>query len=178
MPLPAPAAQTPLGPMETVAQWAIIVDFNTGAVLLDKRADVQMPPSSMTKLMTAYIVYSKLKAGTLRLDQTLPVSEHAWRTQGSKMFVELNGQIKVEDLIRGMIIQSGNDACIVLAEGIAGTEEQFVELMNGEAKRLGLTNSLFPQLHRLARPAAPHVGARHRYAGARHHQGLPRILQI
>ena len=138
-----PAAQTPLGPMETVAQWAYIVDFNTGAVLLDKQADVQMPPSSMTKLMTAYIVYSKLKAGTLRLDQTLPVSEHAWRTQGSKMFVELNGQIKVEDLIRGMIIQSGNDACIVLAEGIAGTEEQFVDLMNAEAKKLGLTNSYF-----------------------------------
>jgi D-alanyl-D-alanine carboxypeptidase (penicillin-binding protein 5/6) len=138
-----PAAQTPLGPMETVAQWAYIEDFNTGAVLLDKQADVEMPPSSMTKLMTAYIVYSKLKSGTLRLDQTLPVSEHAWRTQGSKMFVELNGQIKVEDLIRGMIIQSGNDACIVLAEGIAGSEEQFVELMNTEAKRLGLTHSFF-----------------------------------
>ena len=138
-----PPAQTPLGPMDTVAQWAYIEDFHTGAVLLDKQADVEMPPSSMTKLMTAYIVYSKLKSGTLRLDQTLPVSEHAWRTQGSKMFVELNGQIKVEDLIRGMIIQSGNDACIVLAEGIAGTEEQFVELMNAEAKRLGLTRSVF-----------------------------------
>ena len=138
-----PAATTPLGPMETVAQWAYIVDFNTGAVLLDKQADVDMPPSSMTKLMTAYIVYSKLKAGTLTLEQTLPVSEHAWRTQGSKMFVELNGQIKVEDLIRGMIIQSGNDACIVLAEGIAGTEEQFVQLMNDEAKKLGLTHSVF-----------------------------------
>jgi D-alanyl-D-alanine carboxypeptidase (penicillin-binding protein 5/6) len=138
-----PPAQTPLGPMDTVAQWAYIEDFHTGAVLLDKQADVEMPPSSMTKLMTAYIVYSKLKSGALRLDQTLPVSEHAWRTQGSKMFVELNGQIKVEDLIRGMIIQSGNDACIVLAEGIAGTEEQFVDLMNAEAKRLGLTRSYF-----------------------------------
>jgi D-alanyl-D-alanine carboxypeptidase (penicillin-binding protein 5/6) len=138
-----PPATTPLGPMETPAQWAIIVDFNTGATLLDKAADVDMPPSSMTKLMTAYIVYSKLKAGTLRLDQTLPVSEKAWRTQGSKMFVELGGQIKVEDLIRGMIIQSGNDACIVLAEGIAGTEEQFVDLMNAEAKKLGLTHSVF-----------------------------------
>ncbi len=138
-----PPATTPLGPMETVAQWAYIVDYNTGAVLLDKQADVEMPPSSMTKLMTAYIVYSKLKAGTLTLDQTLPVSEHAWRTQGSKMFVELGNQIKVEDLIRGMIIQSGNDACIVLAEGIAGTEEQFVDLMNAEAKKLGLTHSYF-----------------------------------
>ncbi len=137
------AANTPLGPMDTSAQWAYITDFNTGAALLDKAADAQMPPSSMTKLMTAYIVYSKLKAGTLNLTQTLPVSEHAWRTQGSKMFVELGGQIKVEDLIRGMIIQSGNDACIVLAEGIAGSEEQFVEMMNAEAQKIGLTNSAF-----------------------------------
>jgi D-alanyl-D-alanine carboxypeptidase (penicillin-binding protein 5/6) len=136
-------AQTPLGPMDTLAQWAFITDYNTGATLLDKQADAQMPPSSMTKLMTAYIVYSKLKSGALRLDQLLPVSERAWRTQGSKMFVELNGQIKVEDLIRGMIIQSGNDACIVLAEGIAGSEEQFVDLMNAEARKMGLTNSYF-----------------------------------
>jgi len=138
-----PPATTPLGPMDTSAQWAFITDFNTGAELLNKAADDEMPPSSMTKLMTAYIVYSKLKAGTLRLDQTLPVSEHAWRTQGSKMFVELGAQIPVESLIRGMIIQSGNDACIVLAEGIAGSEEQFVDMMNAEAKRLGLTHSVF-----------------------------------
>jgi D-alanyl-D-alanine carboxypeptidase (penicillin-binding protein 5/6) len=154
-----PPADTPLGPMDTVAQWAFITDFNTGATLLDKSADVEMPPSSMTKLMTAYIVYSHLKSGALHLDQMLPVSEAAWRTQGSKMFVELNGTIKVEDLIRGMIIQSGNDACIVLAEGIAGSEGQFVDIMNAEAKRLGLTHSVFrnctgwpdPQHHMSAR---------------------------
>ncbi len=143
---PAPSgtpANTPLGPMDTAAKWAVIIDFNTGATLLDKAADEEMPPSSMTKLMTAYIVYSKLKAGTLRLDQSLPVSEHAWRTQGSKMFVELGAQIPVEMLIRGMIIQSGNDACIVLAEGIAGSEEQFVEMMNAEAKTLGMNHSVF-----------------------------------
>jgi len=138
-----PPATTPLGPMDTLAQWAFITDFNTGAELMNKAADDEMPPSSMTKLMTAYIVYSKLKAGTLRLDQTLPVSERAWRTQGSKMFVELGAQIPVESLIRGMIIQSGNDACIVLAEGIAGSEEQFVDMMNAEAKTLGLTHSVF-----------------------------------
>jgi D-alanyl-D-alanine carboxypeptidase (penicillin-binding protein 5/6) len=138
-----PPANTPLGPMDTSARWAVIIDFNTGATLLDKDADVEMPPSSMTKLMTAYIVYSKLRAGTLSLTQTLPVSEHAWRTQGSKMFVELGAQIPVEMLIRGMIIQSGNDACIVLAEGIAGSEEQFVEMMNAEAQKLGLTHSVF-----------------------------------
>ena len=154
-----PPAQTPLGPMDTVAQWAYIEDFNTGATLLNKQADVEMPPSSMTKLMTAYIVYSHLKSGALHLDQMLPVSEAAWRTQGSKMFVELNGTIKVEDLIRGMIIQSGNDACIVLAEGIAGSESQFVDIMNAEARRLGLTHTVFrnctgwpdPQHHMSAR---------------------------
>jgi D-alanyl-D-alanine carboxypeptidase (penicillin-binding protein 5/6) len=155
-------ADTPLGPMDTSAQWAFITDFNTGATLLDKAADAEMPPSSMTKLMTAYIVYSKLKAGTLRLDQTLPVSERAWRTQGSKMFVELGAQIPVESLIRGMIIQSGNDACIVLAEGIAGSEAQFVDMMNAQAKKLGLTHSFFrnctgwpdPEHHMSARDIA------------------------
>jgi D-alanyl-D-alanine carboxypeptidase (penicillin-binding protein 5/6) len=138
-----PAADTPVGPVQTLAQWAFIVDYNTGAELLNKQADVEMPPSSMTKLMTAYIVYSKLKAGTLRLDQMLPVSEAAWRVQGSKMFVEINNTISVENLIRGMIIQSGNDACIVLAEGIAGSEQQFVELMNAEARRMGLARTNF-----------------------------------
>lgn len=136
-------AQTPVGPVDTAARWAIITDYNTGATLLDKDADVPMPPSSMTKLMTAYIVYGKLKAGQLTLTQELPVSERAWRMQGSKMFVQVGTQVKVEDLIRGMIVQSGNDACIVLAEGIAGSEEQFVELMNAKAKELGLTNSVF-----------------------------------
>ena len=125
------------------ARWAVVTDFNTGATLLDKEADVQMPPSSMTKLMTAYLVYGMLKLGRLQLTQGLPVSEKAWRMQGSKLFVPLNGTVTVEDLIRGMIIDSGNDACIVLAEGIAGSEDQFVELMNKKAAELGLTNSHF-----------------------------------
>ena len=102
-----------------------------------------MPPSSMTKLMTAYIVYGMLKSGRLQLNQELPVSERAWRMQGSKMFVPLNGAVRVEDLIRGMIVQSGNDACIVLAEAVAGSEEQFVELMNAKAKELGLQSAVF-----------------------------------
>jgi D-alanyl-D-alanine carboxypeptidase (penicillin-binding protein 5/6) len=140
---PSTPAQTPVGPLDTAARWAIIVDYNTGATLLDKDADVPMPPSSMTKLMTAYIVYGMLKAGRLNLTQELPVSERAWRMGGSKMFVQIGTQVKVEDLVRGMIVQSGNDACIVLAEGIAGSEEQFVELMNQKAKELGLTNSTF-----------------------------------
>jgi serine-type D-Ala-D-Ala carboxypeptidase (penicillin-binding protein 5/6) len=136
-------AETPVGPLDTTARWAIVTDFNTGATLLTKNADDRMPPSSMTKLMTAYIVYGMLKEGRLKLDQQLPVSERAWRMQGSKMFVPIGSQIPVEDLIRGMIIQSGNDACIVLAEAISGSEQQFVELMNQKAQELGLTNSHF-----------------------------------
>ncbi len=140
---PATPAQTPLGPVDTSAKWAVIIDYNTGATLLNKDADVPMVPSSMTKLMTAYIVYGMLKSGRLKLDQELPVSEKAWRMQGSKMFVGLGTKVKVEDLIRGMIVQSGNDACIVLAEAIAGSEDQFVDLMNEKAKVLGLQQSHF-----------------------------------
>ncbi len=145
-PAPVPTgspATTPLGPLDTAAKWALIMDFNTGATLLDKDGSGPMPPSSMTKLMTAYIVYGMLKSGRLTLTQELPVSEKAWRMQGSKMFVPLNGTAKVEDLIRGMIVQSGNDACIVLAEAIAGSEEQFVELMNARAKDMGLQVATF-----------------------------------
>ncbi|MGI4941451.1 MAG: D-alanyl-D-alanine carboxypeptidase family protein [Janthinobacterium lividum] len=136
-------AQTPLGPIDTAAKYALIMDFNTGATLLDKEGDAPMPPSSMTKLMTAYIVYGMLKSGRFTLTQELPVSDKAWRMQGSKMFVPQGGSVKVEDLIRGMIIQSGNDACIVLAEAVAGSEEGFAELMNQKAKELGLINTTY-----------------------------------
>lgn len=136
----SPAA-TPLGPLDTAAKWAFVMDFNSGATLLDKDGDATMPPSSMTKLMTMYIVYGLLKSGRLTLNQELPVSEKAWKMQGSKMFVPLGGQVRVEDLIRGVVVDSGNDACIVLAEAIAGSEEQFVELMNQKASEVGLTNT-------------------------------------
>ncbi len=136
-------ADTPLGPVDVLARQAILVDFATGATLLEKNADERMPPSSMSKLMTMYVVFEKLKAGQLQLDQMLPVSERAWRMPGSKMFVELGSQIRVEDLIRGVIVQSGNDACIVLAEAISGSEQQFAELLNDTGKRIGLTNSTF-----------------------------------
>jgi serine-type D-Ala-D-Ala carboxypeptidase (penicillin-binding protein 5/6) len=138
-----PPAQTPVGNLDTAAKWAIIIDFNSGSTLLDKEADTPMAPSSMTKLMTAYVVYGALKSGKLKLDDELPVSEKAWRMGGSKMFVQIGTNVRVEDLIRGMIVQSGNDACIVLAEGIAGSEQGFVELMNQKAHELGLTNSHF-----------------------------------
>lgn len=136
-------ATTPIGSLETGARWACIVDFDTGNTLLEKRADERMPPSSLTKMMTAYIVFAMLRTGHLSLTQKLPVSEKAWRTQGSKMFVPLGQNVSVSDLIEGMIIQSGNDACIVLAEGIAGSEERFVQMMNEAVPKLGLTNSHF-----------------------------------
>jgi D-alanyl-D-alanine carboxypeptidase (penicillin-binding protein 5/6) len=136
-------ADTPLGPVDTAARWAFIQDFNTGAALLEKNPDVEMPPSSMTKLMTIYLVYERLKQGKLRLEDELLVSERAWRMAGSKMYVQVGTQVKVEDLIRGVIVQSGNDACIVFAEAIAGSEEQFAELMNAKAKELGLNNTNF-----------------------------------
>jgi serine-type D-Ala-D-Ala carboxypeptidase (penicillin-binding protein 5/6) len=134
---------TPLGPVDTAARWAFIQDFSNGAVLLEKDADTQMPPSSMTKLMTIYLVYERLKQGKMKLDDTLLVSERAWKMGGSKMFVQVGTQVAVEDLIHGVIVASGNDACVVFAEAISGSEEQFAELMNQKAKELGLTNSYF-----------------------------------
>lgn len=142
-PQPATPAATPIGPVATDAHWAYIEDYNTGAVLLHKRADEEMTPSSMTKLMTLYILFSRLKEGRLKLDSELPVSRTAWRFGGSKMFVEVGTTVSVRDLIKGIIVDSGNDACVVVAEAIAGSQEQFATLMNQEAKRLGLTHSHF-----------------------------------
>ena len=141
-PQPTPA-QTPLGPVDTLARQALVVDFDTDAVLLEKNADERMPPSSMSKLMTMYMVFEQLKQGRMRLDQELPVSERAWRMGGSKMFVQIGSQVKVEDLIRGVVVQSGNDACIVFAEAISGSEQQFAEAMNERARQIGLTGSNF-----------------------------------
>ncbi len=138
---PTDPGATPIGPVDTSAHWAFIQDFNTGAALLEKNADERMPPSSMTKLMTIYLVYERLREGKLKLEDQLMVSEKAWKMGGSKMFVQIGTQVPVEDLIRGLIVDSGNDACIVLAEGIAGSEEQFVEMMNAKAKQMGLTNT-------------------------------------
>ncbi len=136
----APAfAQT----IETLAKQAYMIDADTGAVLLDKNGTQLMPPSSMAKMMTVHIVFDRIKAGRLSLKDEFLVSEKAWRIQGSKMFVELGKKIPVEDLLRGVIIQSGNDATIVLAEGVSGDESAFAELMNSEAKKLGLKDSNF-----------------------------------
>jgi D-alanyl-D-alanine carboxypeptidase (penicillin-binding protein 5/6) len=140
---PGTPAQTPLGPVDTQAKQALVIDFDTDAVILEKNAEERMPPSSMSKLMTMYMVFSHLKQGRLRLDQELPVSERAWRTGGSKMFVQIGTQVKVEDLIRGVVVQSGNDACVVFAEAIGGSESQFAEMMNVRAREIGLTSSNF-----------------------------------
>lgn len=125
----------------TAAREAYIIDYDTGTVLLEKNAHSRMPTSSMSKTMTMYMVFEALKSGKLALDTELTVSERAWRMGGSKMFVEVNNKVKVEDLIRGVIVQSGNDATVVLAEGIAGTEEGFADMMNARARELGMTET-------------------------------------
>ncbi|MDA0240037.1 MAG: D-alanyl-D-alanine carboxypeptidase [Proteobacteria bacterium] len=129
--------------IETVARQAILIDMNTGTVLFEKNADATMPPSSMSKIMTVYMVFERLKDGRLSLDDTFPVSEKAWRKQGSKMWVGVNTRVRVEDLLRGIIVQSGNDATIVVAEGIAGSEDSFASLLNEKAAALGMKNSTF-----------------------------------
>lgn len=130
-------------PPATLAKQAFMVDFDTGTVLYDKDADVKMPTSSMSKVLTTIVAMEAIKQGKLSWEQELPVSEKAWRTQGSKMFVDINTPVSVKDLIHGVVIQSGNDACIVLAEGIAGSEEAFAELLNQEAAKIGMKNSHF-----------------------------------
>ena len=137
------AAAAPAAAIETTAREAIIVDATTGRVLLEKNADDSMPPASMSKIMTTYLVFERLKDGRLSLDDELPVSEKAWRKGGSKMFVEVGEQVRVEDLLRGVIVQSGNDACIVLAEGLGGTEEAFAAEMTRKGREIGLTGSSF-----------------------------------
>jgi serine-type D-Ala-D-Ala carboxypeptidase (penicillin-binding protein 5/6) len=148
----APSPANPAGGMETQAQHALVIEVETGAVLLDKLADDHMPPASMSKIMTAYIVFDMLKQGRASIEDELPVSERAWRLQGSKMFVPIGGRIKIEDLLKGMIIQSGNDACLVLAEGLAGSEAAFLELMNQKAKEIGLKDSHFANVDGLPNP--------------------------
>jgi D-alanyl-D-alanine carboxypeptidase (penicillin-binding protein 5/6) len=129
--------------LDTPAHTLYIVDDVTGTVMVDKNGEQRLEPASLTKVMTAYIVFEALRAGKLKLTDEFAVSERAWRMQGSKMFVELGNQIKLEDLLRGIIVQSGNDACVVVAEALAGSVEAFADKMNAEAKRLGLNDTHF-----------------------------------
>lgn len=137
----------------TPAEYAVILDAETGAVLFEKNADVPTGPSSMSKLMTVAIVFERLKSGETKLDDEYFVSERAWRErEGSTMWVRVNTKIKVSDLLRGIIVQSGNDACIVVAENIAGTEEAFADLMTRKARKWGMNNSTFANSHGLPDP--------------------------
>ena len=129
--------------LETPAKQVLLVDYDTGAVLFEKNADELMPPASMSKLMTVTMIMDRLKDGSLKMEDTFPVSEKAWRKGGSKMFVEVNKRVAVQDLLRGIIIQSGNDACIVVAEALGGSEEAFAQTMTERAREIGLENSTF-----------------------------------
>jgi D-alanyl-D-alanine carboxypeptidase (penicillin-binding protein 5/6) len=130
-------------PPELAVKAYLLKDFNSNRVLAEQQSQNRVEPASLTKLMTAYLSFKALKAGQLQLDQTLPISEKAWRVEGSKMFVDTTMTVKVDELLHGMIIQSGNDASIALAEGIGGTEDAFAAKMNKEAARLGMKNTHF-----------------------------------
>lgn len=131
-----------------------LVDFATDTVLAASSADVQAEPASLTKLMTAYVVFSALKSSRIRLDDRAHISEKAWRMRGTRMFIEVNSDVVVEDLVRGMLIQSGNDASVALAEHVAGSVDAFVAEMNAAAVALGMKNSVFRNPHGL--PARGH----------------------
>lgn len=133
----------PASALEIAAKSAFVMDFNTGTVLLSKNADEPFPPASMSKLMTLNLVFEALADGRLSLDDTFLVSAEAAQKGGSKMFVREGARVRIEDLIRGVIVQSGNDACIVLAEGLSGTEDEFARRMTARARELGMMNSNF-----------------------------------
>lgn len=121
----------------------ILLDFNTGTILAEQDMDVRVEPASLTKLMTAYVIFDALEDGFIQMDELVRISERAWRTEGSRMFIEVDSDVPLESLLRGMIIQSGNDASVALAEHLAGTEEAFASLMNYQAGILGMENSFF-----------------------------------
>jgi len=128
---------------DTTAREALLIDFDSGAVLLEKNAGVPMPPASMSKLMTVYMVFERLAEGTLMPTDTMPVSKKAWQMGGSRTFVEVDTDVTVADLLRGIIVQSGNDACIVVAEALAGSEEAFALAMTERGQEIGLMDSEF-----------------------------------
>ena len=136
------SAQAPQGP-EIAARAYLLVDVTANQVLLEKDADIPVEPASLTKLMTGYLVFDALKSKKIALDQAMPVSHKAWKMPGSRMFIDPKMQVPVDDLIKGMIVQSGNDATMALAEAVGGTSERFVQLMNEQAKALGLANTSY-----------------------------------
>jgi serine-type D-Ala-D-Ala carboxypeptidase (penicillin-binding protein 5/6) len=150
-------------PSDLTARNYIIMDHLSGAVLAEHDADARVEPASLTKIMTAYLVFQELRRGNLALEDEIRVSERAWRTGmrgASRMYIEVNSQVRVEDLLRGMIVQSGNDACVALAEHVAGTEGAFVDLMNAQARALGMNNTHFTNSHGLPTEEAQYTSAR------------------
>ena len=133
---------TPAAPSVAASSY-LLMDFNSGRVLAEKDPDKRVAPASLTKIMTVYVVFRELKAGHLALDEKVTISQNAWETGGSKMFVEVNKQVPIEDLLQGVVIQSGNDASVALAEHVAGSEQTFATMMNEQAARLGMTNTHF-----------------------------------
>ena len=148
LPAPARAVQPP----EVAARAYLLLDLTSNQVLAAQNADSPVEPASLTKLMTAYVVFDALRSGRISLTQTFPVSERAWRMPGSRMFIDPKMQVPVEDLLKGMIVQSGNDATVALAEGVAGSVERFVELMNQQARLLGLANTRYRNPEGLTAP--------------------------
>ena len=129
--------------IDSSAEFAFVTDFGSGKVLMEKEPDTLMKPASMAKIMTVYIAFERIADGRLSLDDTFLISEKAWRKGGSKTFVEVGKEVSVRDLLYGVVVQSGNDAAIAIAEGISGTEEGFAEEMNYVARKLGMENTVF-----------------------------------
>ena len=158
--LTAVAANIPVpAPPVLGASSYLVLDFDSGHVLASNQPDLKVEPASITKLMTSYVVFHELAKGNLKLDELVTVSENAWRTPGSRMFIEVNTQVTVEDLLKGLIVQSGNDACVALAEHIAGSEQVFASMMNQYAELLGMQNSQF--LNSTGLPAEGHLTSAH-----------------
>jgi len=141
---PAVAGAQPVPTLPPIAAKAyLLADFNSGQLLVSHNPQQRIEPASLTKLMTAYLVFAALKQKTIRPDQAVPVSTRAWKSEGSRMFIEPQKPVVVEELLKGLIVQSGNDACVALAELVAGSEEIFAQMMNREAQRLGMKNTSF-----------------------------------
>lgn len=154
MPIPAPAQPqlTPTAPNLSATGY-FLMDGASGQLIVAKNPDQRMAPASLTKMMTSYIISSALHQGRIHLDDLVPISQKAWQTGGSKMFVKVGTQVPVRDLIQGIIVDSGNDACVAMAEFIAGSEESFVNLMNQQAAHLGMSGTHFADVNGLPNPA-------------------------
>ncbi len=142
-----PSQSSPQGSLQCDAQSAVLMDGLTGEILYEQSPDQRIPPASFVKVLTLYLIFDAIRAGQLKMEDMVTVSEKAWKTQGSKMFIKVGERVKVEDLVKGVAIASGNDACIALAEHLAGSEEVFVSKMNERAKVLGMKNSQFKNSH-------------------------------